>query len=64
MDATEGASATDMPAATMAGKATGMHTAAGVASSAMPAPALRPHGDSQQKRERRNGNQATHTALL
>ena len=64
MHDTEGASATDMPAATMAGKTTGMHPAAGVASPAMPTPALRPHGDSQQKGERRNGNQATHTTLL
>jgi hypothetical protein len=31
----------------------------------MPAgPALRPYGDSQQKRERRNGDQATHTPPL
>ncbi len=28
------------------------------------ASALRPHGDSQEKRERRDGHQATHTALL
>jgi hypothetical protein len=30
----------------------------------MPAPALRPQGDSQQKGERRNGNQATHTTRI
>jgi hypothetical protein len=48
--AAEGPSTTDMPAASMAGKATGMHPAAGVTTSAMPAPALRPHGHGKQKR--------------
>jgi hypothetical protein len=65
MRAAEGASATDMPAASMAGKATGMHsTATDMASSAMPATALRPHGHRQQKHERRDGDQATHTGLI
>jgi hypothetical protein len=61
---TEGASATDMPAASMAGKATGMHTTGSVAYSAMPAPALRPHGHGKQKTQRRDGHQARHTAAL
>src|SRR5579864_8881343 len=64
MHATEGASATYVPAASMAGKTTSMHSAADMASTAMPAPTLRPHGDSQQKGERRNGDQATHTAFI
>ncbi len=64
MHATEGASATDMRAANMAGKPTRMHSAADMASTAMPAPTLRPHGYSQQKPERRNRDQATHTATI
>lgn len=65
MHAAEGVSTTDVSAATMAGETTAMHsTAADMASSAMPAPALRPHGYSQQKRERRNGDQATHTGPI
>jgi hypothetical protein len=65
MHATEGASAADMPAASMAGKTTRMHSAAAdMASTAMPAPTLRPDGYSQQKPERRNRDQATHTAFI
>ncbi len=29
-----------------------------------PASTLRPHGDSQEERERRDGHQATHTCIL
>lgn len=65
MHAAEGVSTTYVPGATMAGQTTAMHsTTADMASSAMPAPTLRPHGHSQQKRERRNRDQATHTTLL
>ncbi len=71
MHAAERPSTIDMPAATMArepatvtGKATAGHPATARMATTMPAAALRPHGYSQHKRERRDRNQATHTRIL
>lgn len=54
-------STTDVAAACEAA----MHPAAHVASTAVAtSPALRPHGHCQEKRERRDGDKATHTDLI
>ena len=56
--------AAHMSAASMRGE-TAVHPAASMApTTAVPAPTLRPHGYSQQKRERRDGDQATHIASI
>lgn len=36
----------------------------GVAAASVTTPALRPHWDTQQKRERRDGDQTAHTQIL
>jgi hypothetical protein len=50
--------------ATKTGVATEAAPVAAAKTTVTSASALRPHGDSQEKRERRDGHQATHTALL